>query len=89
MRVAVADRAESRLARSVGNKIVDVSAEAVTNAITQPVDVIIEASGSMTALTDALPLLANGGAILLLGYYQTLQLPYMPLFLKEAAVADG
>ena len=38
----------------------------------------------MTALTDTLPLLANGGAILLLGYYQTLQLPYMPLFLKEA-----
>ncbi|MCU0511905.1 MAG: alcohol dehydrogenase, partial [Anaerolineae bacterium] len=25
-----------------------------------------------------------GGTILLLGYYQKLELPYMPLFLKEA-----
>ena len=82
--VAVADRVASRLARSVGDKIVDVSVEAATSAIDRPVDVIIEASGSMAALADALPLLANGGAILLLGYYQTLQLPYMPLFLKEA-----
>jgi len=35
-------------------------------------------------LAEALPLLANDGAVLLLGYYDELRLPYMPLFLKQA-----
>jgi Threonine dehydrogenase and related Zn-dependent dehydrogenases len=35
-------------------------------------------------LSDALPLLANDGTIILLGYYDELRLPYMPLFLKQA-----
>jgi 3-hydroxyethyl bacteriochlorophyllide a dehydrogenase len=49
-----------------------------------PFDAIVEATGSMAALAEALPLLANGGTILLLGYYEELRVPYMPLFLKQA-----
>ena len=81
--VAVADRTASRLARAVADQVVHVETEPLTSAIREPVSVIVEATGSMAALADALPLLANGGTILLLGYYQTLQLPYMPLFMKQ------
>jgi 3-hydroxyethyl bacteriochlorophyllide a dehydrogenase len=38
----------------------------------------------MIALAEALPALASGGTVLLLGYYDELRLPYMPLFLKQA-----
>jgi 3-hydroxyethyl bacteriochlorophyllide a dehydrogenase len=82
--VAVSDRNAARLAVSVADTIIRVDNQPLAEALTAPVDVIIEASGSMAALTDALPQLAKGGTILLLGYYQKLDLPYMPLFLKEA-----
>jgi 3-hydroxyethyl bacteriochlorophyllide a dehydrogenase len=82
--VAVSDRSAARLGLSSADRIIDVETEAVTAALDAPVDVIIEAAGSMSALTDALPRLANGGTIMLLGYYQKVDLPYMPLFLKEA-----
>lgn len=82
--VAVADRVASRLQRAVAAQSIDVSTTELTTAVEKPVDVIIEATGSMEALAAALPLLATGGTILLLGYYQRLELPYMPLFLKEA-----
>lgn len=82
--VAVSDRDASRLSRAVGDEIINVDEVNLTDVIEQPVNAIVEASGSMTALTESLSLLANGGTILLLGYYQTLQVPYMPLFLKEA-----
>lgn len=82
--VAVADRIASRLHAAVADQVVNVATTPLTEAITTPVSAIIEATGSMEALAASLPLLANGGTVLLLGYYQQLQLPYMPLFLKEA-----
>jgi len=84
--VASADRNPKRLAVSVGEAIINVEDDTLTDVITEPVNAIVEATGSMEALASSLPLLANGGTILLLGYYQTLNLPYMPLFLKEASV---
>lgn len=82
--VAVTDRSPSRLQHAQGDVVVNVDEAALQDAVGDSVDVLIEAAGSMPALTDALPLLANGGTIGLLGYYQTLEIPYMPLFLKEA-----
>lgn len=82
--VAVSDLNPVRLNLAEGDVIVNPDETPLKEAVQQPVKVIIEASGSMKALTDALPLLENGGTILLLGYYSTLELPYMPLFLKEA-----
>jgi 3-hydroxyethyl bacteriochlorophyllide a dehydrogenase len=82
--VAVSDRVASRLERSVADLRVDVTTDSLVAALQQPVDTIIEATGSMAALSDALPLLAHNGVILLLGYYDELRLPYMPLFLKQA-----
>lgn len=82
--VAVGDRIASRLERSVADLRIDVTTDSLVAAVPQPVDTIIEATGSMAALSDALPLLANDGTLLLLGYYDELRLPYMPLFLKQA-----
>ncbi|NDJ63278.1 MAG: zinc-binding dehydrogenase, partial [Chloroflexi bacterium] len=82
--VAVSDLNADRLRRAEADLILDAADGPLSERLGAPVDAIIEASGSMTALTEALPALANGGTILLLGYYQQLTLPYMPLFLKEA-----
>lgn len=82
--VIVTDRAESRLAHSVADQVVLATGDALSDAITAPVDAIIEATGTMAALTSALSLLNTNGTIVLLGYYDTLHLPYMPLFLKQA-----
>lgn len=82
--VAASDRNPNRLARAKADVLVNVDETDLKEAVGEPVNAIVEASGSMEALTAALPLLANGGTILLLGYYSTLNVPYMPLFLKEA-----
>ena len=82
--VAVADRAPGRLACSEADLVIDVSITSLALEIDKPVDIVVEASGSMEALTAALPLLAENGTVLLLGYYDELRLPYMPLFLKQA-----
>lgn len=84
--VAVADRIPSRLAHSVADQVIDVATESLTDVIREPVHAIIEATGSMAALAAALPLLGASSTVLLLGYYQSLELPYMPLFLKEASL---
>ena len=82
--IAVADRVSSRLDRSIADTVLNVSDVPLTEQIKEPVDIIIEATGSMQVLSDALALLSEGGTILLLGYYDDLHLPYMPLFLKQA-----
>jgi 3-hydroxyethyl bacteriochlorophyllide a dehydrogenase len=82
--VAVTDRVASRLERSVADLKVSADDPQLPDLLKPPFDVIIEATGSMIALAEALPALANGGTILLLGYYDELRLPYMPLFLKQA-----
>jgi 3-hydroxyethyl bacteriochlorophyllide a dehydrogenase len=82
--VAAADRAASRLARSQADLAIQVHDQITAEQLGEPVTAIVEASGSMAALAGALPLLADGGTVLLLGYYDELRLPYMPLFLKQA-----
>jgi 3-hydroxyethyl bacteriochlorophyllide a dehydrogenase len=86
--VAATDRYAARLERSIVDEVIErtESARPLGDVLSpqQPFDAIIEATGSMAAPAEALPLLADGGAILLLGYYDELRLPYMPLFLKQA-----
>lgn len=86
VQVIVADRNAHRLVHSEADQIVQVGEghAPLNEQVAGGVTAVIEATGSMEALANTLPLLAQGGTILLLGYYQTLQLPYMPLFLKEA-----
>jgi 3-hydroxyethyl bacteriochlorophyllide a dehydrogenase len=82
--VAVTDQVASRLERSVADLKVAAGDPQLRDLVKQPFDAIVEATGSMAALAEALPLLADGGTALLLGYYDELRLPYMPLFLKQA-----
>jgi 3-hydroxyethyl bacteriochlorophyllide a dehydrogenase len=86
--VTVTDRYATRLERSIADEVIDRTGSdgPLSDFLSpqQPFDAIVEATGSMAAPAEALPLLADGGAILLLGYYDELRLPYMPLFLKQA-----
>lgn len=82
--VAAADKVPSRLQRASADLVLDANDGGLRERLGGPVAAIIEATGSMAALAEALPLLADGGTILLLGYYDELRLPYMPLFLKQA-----
>lgn len=82
--VTAVDTAPSRLARSAADQRVLADGRPLSDSVGQPFDAIVEATGAMAALTAALPLMGDACAILLLGYYDTLQLPYMPLFLKQA-----
>lgn len=84
-RVIVLDRITSRLAVSEADQIIDVSRESLEEVMEeQKINAIIEATGSMQVLTSALPLLADHGRVLLLGYYDRVEVPYAPLFLREA-----
>lgn len=85
--VAVADRVSSRLAAAQADQVIDVAHESLDEALGQAnINVLIEATGSMTALSGALPLLANHGRVLLLGYYDHINVPYAPVFMREATV---
>lgn len=83
--VSVADRVAVRLAASEADRVIDVSKDSLEEAMEgERVDLIIEATGSMAALTGALPLLADHGRVLLLGYYEHIDVPYAPMFMREA-----
>jgi 3-hydroxyethyl bacteriochlorophyllide a dehydrogenase len=82
--VAAVEREAGRLERSRADLRLHGDGPLTGEALGGPVAAIVEATGSMEALAGALPLLADGGTVLLLGYYDELRLPYMPLFLKQA-----
>lgn len=85
--VAVADRVGVRLAVAEADQVIDITRESLDEALGEAnINVIIEATGSMPALVGALPLLANHGRVLLLGYYDHINIPYAPVFMREAQI---
>jgi bacteriochlorophyllide a dehydrogenase len=85
--VAVADRVGVRLGVSQADQVIDITRESLDEAVGEAnINVLIEATGSMTALAGALPLLANHGRVLLLGYYDHINIPYAPVFMREAQI---
>jgi 3-hydroxyethyl bacteriochlorophyllide a dehydrogenase len=86
-RITVVDRIAVRLAVSQADRIINVGEEALEEAMGgDKIDVLIEATGSMDALSSALPLLAEHGRVVLLGYYDHIDVPYAPLFMREAHI---
>ncbi len=86
-KVTVLDRVAVRLAASQADQIIDATKQSVEEAMGgEKVNVLIEATGSMDALTSALPLLADHGRVVLLGYYDHIDIPYAPLFMHEAQI---
>jgi 3-hydroxyethyl bacteriochlorophyllide a dehydrogenase len=85
--VAVADRVPVRLNVAQADQVIDVTKDSLDEAIGEAnINVLIEATGSMTALAGGLPLLAHHGRVLLLGYYDHINIPYAPLFMREAQI---
>ena len=85
--VAVVDRVTSRLAVSQADQVIDLTRDSLDEAISETnINLLIEATGSMPALAAALPLLANHGRVLLLGYYDHIHIPYAPVFMREAQI---
>lgn len=82
--VFVSDVSAARLAHSHAAACYDTSTQTLSAHGVTDCDVIIEATGHMTAAATAISCLAQNGTIVLLGYYDQIQLPYMPLFLKQA-----
>ena len=84
--VTVTDRIESRLALSVADeKWLLGDAPPATNPQT-PFDVLIDATGKMEAIAPFLMSVQKGGRAVLLGYYDAVHLPYMPVFLRELSL---
>jgi 3-hydroxyethyl bacteriochlorophyllide a dehydrogenase len=76
--VAVADRVPVRLNAAQADQVIDVTRESLDEAIGEAnINVLIEATGSMTALAGGLPLL---------GYYDHINIPYAPVFMREAQI---
>jgi 3-hydroxyethyl bacteriochlorophyllide a dehydrogenase len=85
--ITVLDRVPTRLTVAQADRVIDVTKESLEEAMEgEKFNVIIEATGSMKALTSAIPLLADNGRILLLGYYDRVDMPYAPLFLRQARI---
>lgn len=84
--VTVTDRIESRLTLSVADeKWLIGDAPPTTNPQT-PFDVLIDATGKMEAIIPFLMSVQKGGRVVLLGYYDAVHLPYMPVFLRELSL---
>ena len=84
--VSVSDISTSRLAHATAAARYNTSTESLTAQGVTDCDIIIEATGHMSAAAAAIGCLAMNGTLVLLGYYDQIQLPYMPLFLKQARV---
>jgi bacteriochlorophyllide a dehydrogenase len=83
--VTVIERTPSRLAIAVADEKYDALPQAPP--MTPPqFDVLIDATGKMDAIAPVLMRIKKGGRIVLLGYYDALNLPYQPLFLRELAL---
>jgi 3-hydroxyethyl bacteriochlorophyllide a dehydrogenase len=87
--VHVTDKVESRLRLSVADEIV--SAQPLPPGPPSPgtYDVLIDATGKMDAIAPQLMSVKNGGWVVLLGYYDKIELPYMPVFLRELTLASS
>ncbi|MFM2031754.1 MAG: hypothetical protein RLZZ297_519 [Chloroflexota bacterium] len=82
--VVVCDTHAGRLLHAKAAEIYDTSSTTLAAHGVSECAVVIEATGHMAAAAGAISALAPNGTIVLLGYYDQITLPYMPLFLKQA-----
>jgi len=82
--VAVADVVAERLERAVvGDYKIDLSRENLKDRLPAKIDVLIDASGKMPAISSHLMQMQTRGRVLLLGFYQRIELDFAVPFLKE------
>ncbi|BCX02499.1 MAG: alcohol dehydrogenase [Candidatus Roseilinea sp.] len=92
--VTVTDKVASRLSLSVADVKWRVEDGALKGEDGSPVSlagalfaVLIDATGKMEAIAPHLMNIQKGGRVVLLGYYERIDLPYMPAFLRELTFA--
>jgi bacteriochlorophyllide a dehydrogenase len=85
--VIATDKFEHRLALSVADEKFIADGKSPISNLQSPLDVLIDATGKMDAIAPCLMSLKKGGRVVLLGYYESVSLPYMPLFLRELTLA--
>jgi 3-hydroxyethyl bacteriochlorophyllide a dehydrogenase len=84
--VVAVDRSAERLASSTAHEKIDVSNAPLEELLTQPVQHAIEATGIPSEIARCARIMQPGGNIVLLSYYDTLETPFMDLFVKEATL---
>ncbi len=87
--VHVTDKVEARLRLSVADEVVSPNPPPPGPPSPGTYDVLIDATGKMDAIAPRLMSVKKGGRVVLLGYYDTIELPYMPVFLRELTLASS
>lgn len=83
-RIIATDLHASRLRLSCADTKLNLSGESFTDAMKGvEVDVVLECSGSMTALEESLSVLKMRGTVVLGGYYERIDMSYAQPFMKE------
>ncbi len=93
-RVTVTDKVESRLRLSSADVKLKIENGALKgedgssfSTLDTQFDVLVDATGKMEAIAAHLMSVKRGGRVVLLGYYDRIDLPYMPAFLRELTFA--
>ncbi len=86
--VTVVERTPSRLAVSTADEKHE-SLPAVPPMTPPLYDVVIDATGKMEVIAPILMRVKKGGRVVLLGYYDALNLPYQPIFLRELSLLSS
>ena len=84
-----ADKNPQRLGRIPGAQSVDVNVQSLAEAYPGGFDVIFEGTGYGPNLANCAKALKPGGTIVLLSYYDTLETPFMDIFVKEATLVTA
>ena len=85
--VHVTDKAAARLRYAVADAILPADLPPPGPPSPGAYDVLIDATGKMDAIAPRLMSVKQGGRVVLLGYYERIDLPYMPAFLRELTFA--
>jgi 3-hydroxyethyl bacteriochlorophyllide a dehydrogenase len=85
--VHVTDKAAARLRYAVADAILPADPPPPGPPSPGAYDVLIDATGKMDAIAPRLMSVKQGGRVVLLGYYERIDLPYMPAFLRELTFA--
>ncbi len=93
LKLIVTDKEDARLhyskADAILNTASDLQLSGAEFAAIKGVDVLIDATGKMEAISPWLMRMGRGGRVVLLGYYDCINLPYQPVFLKELTLVSS
>ncbi len=87
--VTVTDKEAARLRYSQADVILNMSSANSIPETLKEIDVLIDATGKMEAIAPMLMRMKRGGRVLLLGYYDSISLPYQPVFLRELTLVSS